>query len=290
MTVAVVYVARGDSIGLLSIESFFDAYKHFPAGYPHRLVVIAKGWSNVPSLSRIAELAQSVGADLIRMPDDGFDWGAYMRIAGDLKEEFLCLLNTHSRPRVPGWLAFLRQHASLSDVGAVGATGSWSSISGGWSQFERDVQSMTLYPIRFVRDLAKICRYRRSFPAFPNPHLRSNAFMVARERFVSFSSCRSIPKSKQEAHILESGRNGFTVYLKSLGLRVVVVGADGVAYNPNEWIRSCTFRSPDQLNLLVSDNQTRNYQEAGFYLKGRLENAAWGQVLSLPVSSDSKIK
>lgn len=290
MTVAVVYVARGDRAGLLSIESFFDAYKNFPAGYPHRLVVIAKGWNNPSGLSRITDLAQSVGADLVKMPDDGFDWGAYMRIAGDLKEKFLCLLNTHSRPRVSGWLAFLRQHASQSDVGAVGATGSWSSMSGGWSQFERDAQSMIFYPIRLVRDLSRICRYRRSFPAFPNPHLRSNAFMVTRERFVSFAGGRSIPKSKQEAHILESGRNGLSAYLRSLGLRVLVVGADGIAYNPNEWIRSCTFRSPDQLNLLVSDNQTRNYQEAGFYLKRRLENAAWGQVLSLRVSSHPKIE
>ena len=287
MTVAVVYIARGIGAGLPAVDAFFDAYRRFPPGCLHRLVVIAKGWESVPGLPSLIDQVRAIGADLVTLPDGGFDWGAYMRVAPDLKENFLCLLNTHSRPMVPGWLALLRQYALLPGVGAVGATGSWGSMSVSWPLFEPGLPSLTLYSARLALDFMRLCRNLGSFPSFPNFHLRSNALMVSREHFVSFCGCRTIPQSKRDAHILESGRRGFTAYLKSLGLRTLVVGADGVAYAPDAWISSGTFRVPDQSNLLVSDNQTRYYQQAGCQLKRRLENAAWGQALTLPISIHS---
>lgn len=283
MTVAVIYVARGVGAGLPAAEAFFDAYRRFPPGCHHRLVVIAKGWESVQGLSSLTDQARAIGADLVTSPDDGFDWGAYMRVAPTLKEDLLCLLNTHSRPMVPGWLALLRQSVLLPGVGAVGATGSWGSMSVTWPLFEPSISRLTLYPARLALGFMRLCRNFGSFPPFPNPHLRSNALLVRREFFVSFCSGRDIPRSKRDAHILESGRRGFTAYLKSLGLRTLVVGADGLAYAPEAWINSGTFRLPDQPNLLVGDNQTRYYQHADYQLKRRLENAAWGKALTSPI-------
>lgn len=287
MTVAVVYIARGVGAGLPAVEAFFDAYRRFPPGYPHRLVVVAKGWDSVPGLPSLIDQVQGIGADLITLPDDGFDWGAYMRVAPNLKENYLCLLNTHSRPLVPGWLALLRKSAQLPGVGAVGATGSWGSLSVSWPLFEPDISSLTLYPIRLALSFMRLCRNLGRFHSFPNPHLRTNALLVNRQLFVSFCSGHDIPRSKRDAHVIESGRRGFTAYLKSLSLRTLVVGADGVAYASNAWISSDTFRVPDQSNLLVSDNQTRYHKNAGCQLKRRLEHAAWGQALTLTTSIHS---
>lgn len=287
VTIAVIYIARGEGAGLPAAEAFFGAYREFPPGCPHRLVVVAKGWESVPGLPSLTNQVRAMGAELVTLPDDGFDWGAYMRIAPELKENYLCLLNTHSRPMVPGWLALLRQPALLPGVGAVGATGSWGSMSVSWPVLEPDLSSLALYPVRLALSLMRLCRNLGSFPSFPNPHLRTNALLVNRELFVSFCSGRDVPRSKRDAHILESGRRGFTVYLESLGLRTLVVGADGVTYVPDAWIRSGTFRVPDQSNLLVSDNQTRYYEKAASKLKRRLENAAWGQALTLPISIHS---
>ena len=280
MTVAVVYIARGVGAGLPAVEAFFDAYRRFPPGCPHRLVVIAKGWESVPGLPSLIDQVRAVGADLVTLPDDGFDWGAYMRVAPALNEQFLCLVNTHSRPMVPGWLALLRQSALLPGVGAVGATGSWGSMSVTWPLFEPGIFRLALYPARLALVFMRLCRNFGSFPSFPNPHLRSNVLLVNRAIFISFCRCHEIPHSKRDAHILESGRRGFTAYLKSLGMRALVVGANGVAYAPDAWISSGTFRLPDNVNLLVSDNQTRYYQQADSKLKRRLENAAWGEVLT----------
>ncbi len=287
MTVAVVYIARGIGAGLPAVEEFFDAYLRFPPGYPHRLVIIAKGWEAVPGLPGLIEQVKAIGAELVTLPDDGFDWGAYMRIAPELKETYVCLLNTHSRPMVTGWLALLLQPALLPGVGAVGATGSWGSMSASWPLFEPDPSSLALYPARLALSLIRFCRNLGKFSPFPNPHLRTNALLVNRELFVSFCSDHDVPRSKRDAHTMESGRRGFTSHLKSLGLRTLVVGADGIAYAPDAWINSGTFRVPDQSNLLVSDNQTRYYQQAGCQLKRRLENAAWGQAQTLPISSHS---
>ena len=97
------------------------------------------------------------------------------------------------------------------------------------------------------------------FPAFPNPHLRSNGFMMRRERFLGFD-LPSIP-SKFETSLFESGADSMTARLRARNLEVVVVGADGTAYGIADWWRSNTFRCGDQRNLLVADNHTRAFAE-----------------------------
>ena len=290
MTLAVIYIARGAGAGLPAVEAFLDAYQRYPSGYPHRLVVATKGWEGVSGLPDVIARLREIGADTVTLPDDGYDWGAYMRIIPDLKEDWLCLLNTHSRPLVENWLALLRQPASTPGVGAVGATGSWGSMSVTWPLFESNFSRLALYPARLVLGVFRLCCNLGSFPSFPNPHLRSNAILMSRELFMSFCSNHDIPRSKRDAHILESGRTGLTAYLNSLGLRVQVAGADGGVYDPETWIKGGTFRVPGQPNLLVSDNQTRYYQQANNLLKRRLENAAWGVALTNLSNSQKTLK
>lgn len=278
MTVVVTYIARGVGGGLASSRAFFDAYHKFPPGFPHRLVVIGKGWDGVPGLVNLRDLVTSAGANLVMLPDDGFDWGAYMRIAPALQEEWLCILNTHSRPMVAGWLEMLVKAVTSSrDVGAVGATGSWGSMSVTIPKLEPDLADLALYLAKLGLVVWRLIRNIRRFPAFPCPHLRSNAILIKREIFISFCEKHAIPASKRDAHELESGRQGLTAYLCDMGFKPLVVGADGRAYAMEEWDVSGTFRVPGQLNLLIQDNQTRYYENADRKLRRRLEHAAWGR-------------
>jgi hypothetical protein len=75
---------------------------------------------------------------------------------------------------------------------------------------------------------------------------------------------------------LESGRNGITRQVLANGLRAVVVGRDGLAYSPPRWHESATFRSGGQTNLLIADNRTRQYEQAGEDERAKLEQMAWG--------------
>lgn len=284
MSLALVYLARGIDGGLSSAKAFFDAYRAFPAGCPHELIVIAKGWSGVDGQDELRQLAQAHAARVVDLPDDGFDWGAYMRLAPQLPHDWLCFLNTHSRPRVDGWLNLLRMAADAygTSIGAVGATASWETLAPILPppSVKEEYNTSLIYPLRVILNAGRFVTNIRDFSSFPNPHLRSNAFIVPRELFIDFAATQKIPRCKRDAAMLESGRTGFAAYLANRGLKALVTGADGKVYGPEQWINSGTFRVPGQHNLLVADNQTAAYDMADQHLKRILERFAWGQAFS----------
>ena len=282
MATAVGYLARSADGGLPAAITFFDAYRRYPPRCSHDLIVITKGWSRRGRADLIA-LVQAHGGSAVELPDDGFDWGAYMRLAPTLTHEWICFLNTHSRPQVDGWLDLLSAPAkeAASQVGAVGATASWETVLPSLRlPLPATTGSLLLYPPKVLWNLARRLRNRGYFDGFPNPHLRSNAFLVRRKLFVEFASQHQIPRTKDEALRLESGKRGLTAFLRSKGLQVLVQGADGKTYGPENWNTSETFRMPGQRNLLIGDNQTLTYEAADPPLKKMLEQAAWGHVFS----------
>ncbi|MGY5810826.1 glycosyltransferase family A protein [Rhizobium sp. LEGMi198b] len=96
----------------------------------------------------------------------------------------------------------------------------------------------------------------RDFPHFPNPHIRSNAFLVRRDDLLAIAL---EDKGKMSACRFESGKDGLSMHMLKRGLQLIVVGADGIGYPMDQWASSNGFRSGDQSNLLVSDNQTKVY-------------------------------
>ena len=287
-SLALVYLARGIDGGLRSAKEFFEAYRAFPAGCPHELIVIAKGWAGIDGQAELLQLIHSHSARLVDLPDDGFDWGGYMRLAPQLSHDWLCFLNTHSRPRVTGWLNLLKAAADAPsmNIGAVSASASWQSLDIPIlppPSLRKGYNTILIYPLRLFRNMLRLAiniRQIGDFAPFPNPHLRSNAFIIRRELFVDFAATQRIPRCKRDAALLESGRLGFSVYLANRGLKALVTGADGKVYGPEQWINSGTFRAPGQPNLLVADNQTTAYDMADQHLKRVLERLAWGQAFS----------
>ena len=87
---------------------------------------------------------------------------------------------------------------------------------------------------------------------------------------------------KSHAYELESGNAGITRQIEALGLRAVVVGRDGLAYDRDAWRESRTFRAGEQDNLLVADNQTRHYDEAQGRARRKLAQMAWGNSSGVP--------
>lgn len=275
-SVAVVYIARRTEGAVEALTAFLNSLAENPPGCEHRLVVIAKGWAGDKSgFQEIRELVDSGEGEVICLPDDGYDWGAYMRVALKLSEEWLCFLNSHSRVAGANWLAHLLSAAGKPGIGMAGATGSygtWAFVLPYWSS---DLSSVVLYPLRVAKAaIGSLQHYRDSTP-FPSFHLRSNAFAIRREVFLSFCRVREMPSSKREAHSLESGTHSLTTFLRQHELLVVVVGRDGKSYLPDQWPDSQTFRVPGQRNLLVHDNQTDRYENADSRLKRSLEWGAW---------------
>jgi hypothetical protein len=117
-------------------------------------------------------------------------------------------------------------------------------------------------------------KYWAYFPAFPNPHIRANAFMIRRDVFQGVRWPRN--PSRLESFRLESGRRSLTRQVLKLGLDAVVVGRDGRRYGVSEWPSSGTFRQNNQENLLVADNHTIEYCTAAAERRRQLAAAAWG--------------
>ncbi|MGZ4245991.1 MAG: hypothetical protein ACXVSE_17015 [Solirubrobacteraceae bacterium] len=258
MEVCLVHLAwAGDDPSML--PRFLDSYREHPAGVAHRLVIAWNGYRDDGELAAAQRRAQGTRHDDFVVARPKLDLAAYRDVAEWATEPVICFVNSHSRVLADGWLASMARCLAEDGVGLVGATGSWESPLSG-----------AILPLR----LRRAGRY----PAFPNPHIRTNAFMLERRRLLDIRWPEIT--SKGQAYELESGNDGITRQIEAQGLRAVVVGRDGRAYDRDRWRESRTFRAGEQDNLLVEDNRTRQYEEAQGRWRRKLARLAWGQPLA----------
>lgn len=255
----VVYLVWGP-LGTRPIERFAASYRAHPTRHEHRLVLALKGVADDKLRSHCAGLAAELDAEILELPNRGLDLDSYLTAARRLEAETLLFLNSQSEILADGWLAYLHAALMRDGVGMVAATGSFES-------------ALSAAP----RPLKPFLRHR--FPQFPNPHLRTNAFMLKRDLMLALDWPSS--SGKRRALALESGRRGLTRQIWESGLRALVVGRDGQSYERERWMQSRTFRSGQQENLLIADNRTRQYAEATPARRLELARYAWG-----PLSTD----
>jgi hypothetical protein len=274
-------------LGTEPLAEFLASYRRFPAGVEHRLAIIYNGFRSGQEREPFRRLLGGIDHDEVETPVPMQDIPAYFQAAREVDGEFLCFLNSYSQPLAEGWLARLYDVARAPGVGVAGATGSWESryanlcrdcapghrfllhVGGSWVR-RRERAGIR----RYLAQRRELRRARAAFAPFPNPHLRSNAFMLRREVMLRLR-CGPI-RSKLDALAFESGRDSMTRQIQAMGLGVRVVGADGVAYAPEEWARSCTFRMCAQKNLLVSDNRTREYLALSAQGRAAARRLTWG--------------
>lgn len=126
------------------------------------------------------------------------------------------------------------------------------------------------------RTLYRLIRFDRNllpYAPFPNPHIRTNAFMVERDRFLAlrFPSLRT----KFDVYRFESGVDSLTNQIVALGLKAVVVDRKGNVYEVADWKASSTYWIDDQKNLIAADNRTRDYSGGTPFDRARLRAHAW---------------
>ena len=139
-------------------------------------------------------------------------------------------------------------------------------------QFERHWNQL-LRPGRLMADYAQ-------FPPFPNPHIRSNGFMVNRARLLELGF--EAPSSKIGACAFESGADSLTARLRRKGLRAVIVDREGRGFDVQDWSRSRTFRLGGQEGLILHDNQTRRFESMPPGERVAHCRLTWGDYLGAP--------
>jgi hypothetical protein len=275
----VVHLVRAAN-GIAPFRRFIESYIRYRAGVQHEFVLLFKGFGSEREAAPYRELVDGLGAEVMFVADDGFDLNAYAQAARQLEHCRLCFVNSHTRVLSGDWLAPLTRWVSEPGVGLVGATGTFESHLQGAARGGESTQSLL-----WLRRRVAVRKLRAHFPPFPNPHLRSNAFLADRELVLELGLERAV--DKDAAHGLESGWHSITRQVLAMGLRVLVVGRDENAYEPEEWPTSRTFRSGEQENLLIGDNRTEEYRLANPAERSTLNELAWGRSPPLGPSVDS---
>jgi len=291
-------------LGPEPLARFLSSYRHHDAGAPHRLLVVFNGFGTQDDLDPWRRLLAGVEHDELRLARPVLDLAAYREVAERVEAERYCFLNSYSEVLVDGWFAMLDAALKAPDVGLVGATGSWASTRSitihflrlpgpyrgvlpeprvameGFMALEADIsgrQPARSFPARMRARLAglhQVPQQTLPFESFPAYHVRTNAFMIGRDKLAELR-LRPV-RTKRDAYLLENGRRSITRQLQRKGLRTVVVDREGASYDPDRWHQSRTFWQGDQEGLLVADNQTRCYADADAARRRLLSGFAWG--------------
>ncbi len=272
---AVVYLAWAP-LGPDPVRSFLRSYRAHAPGIAHELVIVLNGApadSTEASSQTGATLTQSelaaelagIEHRLIVLDRPTLDLAAYGLAAGKLSHTRLCFLNSYSVILTDGWLAIFAQALDDPHIGLAGASASWESQS-------RWIRGRARH---WPYQLLRLRAARRDYPRFPNPHIRSTAFMIERANLLPMELDRA--RDKRDTYLLESGRRSITRQILERGLRAVVIGRDGHIYGVKDWAASRTYRSGEQDNLLVADRRTEDWAAASPRLRRRLSRDAWGE-------------
>jgi len=243
-------------LGPEPVARFVRAHRAVDPGLDHRLLVVLNGFGAAPVPAETLAPLRELEHEQLRLTERVQDLTAY-RLAAEHAAwaDRLCFLNSHAEPLVDDWLALLDARLSEPRVGIVGATGSHES------QFS--AAARPLRPIRYFQ-----------YPPFPNPHVRTNGFMIGRDDMLALAW--RVGRRKRSAYHLESGNRGIVRQLAARGLEARVVDRDGRGLPPAEWPGSRTFRSGAQERLLIADNRTREYERADQARREWFASVTWG--------------
>jgi hypothetical protein len=250
--------------GLKPFKEFLESYKKYKSGIDHDLIIIFKGFSkrHKNQLDKYYELLNGIPYKTLFVSDFGFDMRPYFLVVKAFDYKYYCFLNSFSIILDSDWLLKMYNNMIKPNVGMVGATGSWKSHN---TPILTKIKMppycrifvKCLKVIVFFPRILRLVQFRLNFDPFPNYHLRTNGFMISKE---VMQKIRQKPIStKMDAWKMESGKRGLTKQVLEMNLKVLVVGKDGRGYEKEDWYKSGTFCQGDQHNLLISDNQTKEY-------------------------------
>jgi hypothetical protein len=127
---------------------------------------------------------------------------------------------------------------------------------------------------RILRTLEGLPAELAGYDGFPAAHLRTNGFAIGRELLLSLRT--GDLDTKNATYRFEAGRRSLTAQLLERGLDAHVVACDGSARAPEDWPAAEVFWQGAQAQLLVADNQTRQYDEGDAAVREALSRYAWG--------------
>lgn len=256
--------------GVAPFERFIRSYRRFAAGIGHELVIALKGFTDRADAEPFLKHAEGLDFVPLFVPNLGFDLGTYFHVYPQRPATRFCFLNSNAEILATDWLLKLSAGLDVDGMGLVGATGSYESLASDCLRTTDAPFSLRHNPLRAWIAYRRLLR---NYPPFPNPHIRTNAFLIRHETLDRLAPL--IVQNKSDAWRFENGRTSLTAQVTDQGLGIAIVDSAGVVHPPEAWATSATFRSGDQTRLLVADNQTRAFAEANAEGRLSLSTMTW---------------
>ena len=214
---ALVHLVRHAN-GFDPFEAFMASYEAHPAGREHDLVLLFKGFPAPAEAAAYLERAGDSRPTALYVDDSGLDLTAYLTAAERLRHPLVGFANSFSEILADDWLELLSAPVA-NGAGAAGATGSWggglsyklfqAGVPGGYADIFDDRRAVRARHARDRRDayrgdllhwignLVYMVRDFRTLSLFPAVHLRTNAFVIERERLLSLRAGRLDSKARR---------------------------------------------------------------------------------------------
>jgi hypothetical protein len=265
----VIFLANHNE-GISSLIRFIKYYQIYKSGIKHNLIICFKNFYDEKSKAKWKKVINNRIKYKLYLDNykvDDYDWGSYRRIAKNNKNKIILFLNSHSYPIKNNWLKLIVKHYTKKSL--VGCTASYASLSSSFFSYPK------YYRMNFLKCLIYGFFNLFRFPIFPNPHIRSNAFLIKGSDFLSLK----LPiffQYKLQTNMSESGWFGMTRQLKKKKFKIILANSRGEGYLESAWAKSETFSYKNQDNLIISDNRTRIYKGSTLKDKKKEQKFHWG--------------
>lgn len=249
-----------------NLINFIKNYRKYNSGVEHKLLICFKNLSKKEKKIRIKFLTE-INCELFIDPENKNDheWGSIKRVASIYNEYYIFFMNDYSYPIKKNWLWIISEKINSRTILACTASNSSFATN---SFFRKKKQNL-------IKFLFNIIYFNLFVPRFPNPHLRANSFLIKAKDYLSFIKNKKI-NNKRHSLLLESGYNSFSKFFRSKNYKLLVINSDGKLFKEENWKKSHTFNYVDQEKLLISDKDTRYYQNLGQISKNKRVISVWG--------------
>lgn len=214
--------------------------------------------------------------EYLYVADKYYDLNAYAYCASSLDYDYFLFLNSNSIINCDNWdTLFLKALVPGTPV-LIGATASCEPLGYSVPCKLGSNFSVGLFLLRVINRGFRALAYAGFSTCFPNPHIRTNAFLIDRITFLAYFDKYGIPKTKIQCHAIESGSNSLTRFVDAMGGVIALVTVEGVVYGLRALEMYPIFRTvKGHEKLLVTDNRTREFDVANPNEKKILAWDAW---------------
>ena len=251
-----------------AILKFLKNYSRYKSGVKHKLLICFKLLDKQKIISLRSLLKNFNYIEFIDPSSlNDYDFGSYKRIAQKYPKYKIFFICGHSYPVVNNWLKKILKYYKKNSL--VGSNGSYESI----------LSSLKIKKFyKFYKYIFNYVNYFFKFNSFPNPHIRTNAFLIKGKDFLIFTRNR-IFNTKEDAWVAESGKNSLTNFFKNKNFNIFIINSDGAKFDISSFHKSETYCYKRSSKSLISDKHLRKYSLLKTKEKLIFQQKVWGKIL-----------